>query len=217
MADATVATDAAWSLLAPHALPDSWCVLLIVDMINPMRVKNSAVLRRGAWAAAQQLRHLKDEFHARRLAVLYANDNYGHWDRDFSSILAACQDLRGQPGRIARLLAPAPRDLVVLKPQHSAFHSTPLEHLLKTMRTRAVVIGGVATDMCVQLTALDARMRGYHVWVPRDANAAESATRRQGALRQLSLAFDCDVTPLQRMSGAALTRQLKRLDQPLDL
>lgn len=215
MPDAPAAAD--WSLLEPRTLPSSWCVLLIVDMVNPMRVRNSAALRRGALAAARQLAHLKPQLRARGLAVLYANDNYGHWDHDFASILAACQRLRGQPGQIARLLAPGPQDLVVLKPQHSAFHSTPLEHLLKAMGTRALIIGGVASDMCVQLSALDARMRGYHVWVPRDANAAESPTRQQGALRQLSLAFDCDVTPLRRMSGAALTRQLERLDRPLDL
>ncbi len=35
------------------------------------------------------------------------------------------------------------------------------------------MIAGVATDMCVHLTAMDAYMRGFKVWVPSDCTAAK--------------------------------------------
>ncbi|WP_425414292.1 isochorismatase family protein [Ottowia thiooxydans] len=52
---------------------------------------------------------------------------------------------------------------------------------------------GFATDMCVTLTAMDARMSGYEVWTRRDCTAAESSVRKQQALGQLERAFKCNV------------------------
>lgn len=101
---------------------------------------------------------------------------------------------------MARLLAPAPEDLVILKPQHSAFHSTPLQHLLLQMKAEKLTIVGLAADMCVMLTATDARMLGYKVWVPEDCTAAESSQRKEGALRQLNKVFKCQVHLSQRLS-----------------
>jgi len=48
---------------------------------------------------------------------------------------------------MGRLLAPTPQDLVILKPQHSAFHATPLQHLLGQMKTRQLTIVGWAADI----------------------------------------------------------------------
>ena len=102
---------------------------------------------------------------------------------------------------MACLLAPAPQDLVILKPQHSAFHSTPLQHLLDKMQTEQLIIVGLAADMCVMLTATDARMLGYKVWVPSDCTAAESEHRKTEALRQLHEVFKCAVRPAVRAAA----------------
>nr|WP_275662661.1 isochorismatase family cysteine hydrolase [Delftia acidovorans] len=110
--------------------------------------------------------------------------------------------MAGERGEIARLLAPDAEDLVILKPQHSAFHSTPLLHLLGRMNARRLVIVGFAADMCVMLTATDARMSGYEVWVPSDCTAAETPARRQQALRQLRQAFKCSVRTSARSPWA---------------
>ncbi len=76
--------------------------------------------------------------------------------------MAACQALPGARGEIATLLAPEEHDLSVLKPRHSAFHSTPLDHLLHELKARELVVVGLATDMCVHLTVglLHARIPG---------------------------------------------------------
>ena len=66
------------------------------------------------------------------------------------------------------------------------------------MQTEQLIIVGLAADMCVMLTATDARMLGYKVWVPSDCTAAESEHRKTEALRQLHEVFKCAVRPAER-------------------
>ncbi|MET4575938.1 cysteine hydrolase family protein [Ottowia thiooxydans] len=179
--------------LKPTPVPVCSEVLLLVDVINPLQFPNARHLVKSAAKAAPRIATLKSALHARGVPAIYANDNYGTWHSEFSDILAACKGLDGNRGEIARLLAPEAEDLVILKPQHSAFHSTPLLHLLVRMKAKRIVIVGFATDMCVMLTATDARMSGYEVWTPRDCTAAESPHRKQQALRHLERAFKCSV------------------------
>jgi nicotinamidase-related amidase len=94
---------------------------------------------------------------------------------------------------MAHLLAPQPDDLTILKPRHSGFYATPLELLLTQMHTHKVVLAGLATDLCVQLTAMDAHQRGYRLWIPADCVAAESAERQTAALAYMARVLECDV------------------------
>ena len=188
--------------LKPTEVPKSTEVLLLVDVINPLQFPNAASLLREALQVARRIAKLKARLRAAGVPAIYANDNYGTWHSEFSDILVACQGMPAQRGEIARLLAPDADDLVILKPQHSAFHSTPLLHLLGRMKAHRLAIVGFATDMCVMLTATDARMSGYEVWVPGDCTAAESPARRQHALRQLKQVFDCSVRASQRSPWA---------------
>lgn len=178
---------------AAAALAPSPTVLLLVDFINPLQFLGARHLLGGAWEAAQATARLKRRLSRQGVATIYANDNYGTWRSDFKDLLAHCQALPGTRGAIASLLAPHPDDLTVLKPLHSAFHSTPLEHLLRQMKTRQLVITGLATDMCVHLTAMDAYMRGFDVWVPSNCTAAESARHKAAALQQMSEVLKCSV------------------------
>ena len=75
-------------------------------------------------------------------------------------------------------------DYFVLKPRHSAFFATPLELLLSHLGTRRLVLTGVATDLCVLATAVDARMRDLDVVVLKDATAARSIAQHVAACRQ---------------------------------
>jgi len=174
-------------------LPASPTVLVLVDFINPMEFPGADKLLKSAYPAALAAARLKQRLSARGVAAIYANDNYGIWHSDFKELLTACKALPGRRGEIASLLAPAECDLTILKPRHSAFHSTPLEHLLKELKTKELVIAGLSTDMCVHLTAMDAYMHGYKVWVPSDCTAAESAVSKDAALRQMARVFKCSV------------------------
>ncbi len=188
--------------LRSKPLPRCEQALLLVDVINPMNFPAADDLLAHAWHAAQRVARLKKRLAAQDVPAIYANDNYGTWHSEFRDILAACQMLHGTRGQIARLLTPTPDDLVILKPQHSAFHSTPLRHLLSEMKVRKLTIVGWAADMCVMLSATDACMLGYEVWVPQDCIAAETPERYDMAVALLGGAFDCSVRPASRARAA---------------
>lgn len=168
------------------ALGRSETVLLLVDYINPLAFPQAHRLEAAAAAAAQATARLKARLRRAGAVTIYANDNYGRWRSDFAEVYARCLSRGGTAAEIAAQLAPQPEDIVILKPRHSAFHATPLALLLGQLHTRRLVIAGLAADICVQLTAMDAALRGYRLWVPRDCTAAESAQQHEQALAYMS-------------------------------
>lgn len=180
-----------------ETLPVSESVLLLVDYINPLEFEDAGPLRRAALESARVTAEFKDALADAGIPAIYANDNYGIWHSEFGDVLAYCASLPDEAGEIASLLAPAPDDLTILKPRHSGFYATPLELLLAQMQARRVIIVGLAADLCVQITAMDAHLRGYRVWVPPDCTAAETAARKDAAIEYLGAVLGCDVSPAQ--------------------
>ena len=167
--------------------------LLIVDMVNHFDFPGGAALLRMALPAARALARLRDRFHARGQSVVYVNDNFLDWRGGFADLVAQCAR-EGMPGAaIVQLLAPSAGDRYVLKPRHSGFLDAPLEPLLRQLEVERLVIGGVAADSCILITAHDAHMRGFQVQVPRDCVAAQSLARRDRALRLMQDSFGIDV------------------------
>lgn len=174
-------------------LPRSPTVLLLVDVINPFEFPQAQALAPPALRAARAMARLKQRLAARRVLAIYANDNYGRWRSDFRQTLAHCLACGGAAARIAQLLAPGPDDLVMLKPRHSAFYATPLDLVLTQVHAKHLVIAGLAADICVQLSAMDAVLRGYHVAVPSDCTAAESPDAKAQALAYMKRVLKADV------------------------
>lgn len=188
-------------------LPRSETVLLLVDFINPMEFPQARRLTGRAVRAARATAALKARMTRAGALVVYANDNYGHWRSAFDDVLAYCLSLGGPSAEIAELLRPSGDDLVILKPRHSAFYCTPLELLLAQMRARNLVVTGIAADICVQLTAMDANLRGYNLWVPANCVASESVQSTRGALRYMRRVLKAhvaaaDVVPRERAGNS---------------
>jgi nicotinamidase-related amidase len=99
-----------------------------------------------------------------------------------------------------QLPIPAGAELVN-KPQHSAFFETSLGQRLKTLAPEEVWVAGVATDLCVLASAIDASMRGFAVRVPADVVASESEEKKAAALLLLRQSFKLDTTPWRRSGG----------------
>ena len=192
MPRSTPAADAEPALRAAP-LPRAERVLVLVDFINPLDFPGAERLLPGALRAARATARLKQDLAQAGVPAIYANDHYGTWHAEFRDVLRACQALPGPRGMIARLLAPAPQDLTILKPRHSAFFATPLDLLLRQMQAREIVLVGLATDMCVQLSTAEAYMHGYSVWVPSDCTAAEAPEAKRRALRHMATVMKCDV------------------------
>jgi len=172
-------------------------ILLLVDFINPLRFDGGERLARPALRAAQAAAALKRRLHKRGVQTVYANDNYGIWRSSFADVQQECESEGGVPARIARLLEPTGEDITVLQPRHSAFFQTPLQVLLDQLKAERLVLAGIATDLCVLFTAVDAHVRGYKLWVPRDCVAAESAPRQRHALRYLEDVLGIDTRAAQ--------------------
>lgn len=178
-----------------HRLPRSQRVLLLVDFINALDFPGAEKLAGPALEAARATADLKRRLRADGVVAIYANDNFGAWQSDFHGLVTRCLALPGEPGEIARVLRPQEDDLTVLKPRHSAFYASPLELLLAEMETDELIICGLAADMCVQLTAADAFLREYRVWVPADCTAAETEKARDQALEYMASVLKCEVHP----------------------
>lgn len=181
--------------LRPATLPTSQRVLLLVDFITSLDFPGAEKLAPHALAAARATAALKQRLDAERVPTIYANDNYGVWQSDFHSLVSTCLGLEGPAGEIARLLYPQADDITILKPRHSAFFASALELLLTEIGARELVICGLATDMCVQLTASDAFLREFKVWVPADCTAAETEAAKATALAYMADVLKCDVRP----------------------
>ena len=180
--------------MKPAKVPRSPRVLVLIDYINPLNFPGAEKLARPALVAARATLRLREKLDAQKVAVVYANDNYGVWQSDFQDLVAACSAREDESGEIARLLAPRATDITLLKPRHSAFYCSALELLLKEMGAKELILAGLATDMCVQMTAADAFLRGYEgVWVPADCTAAETTRAKTASLAYMKEVLKCDV------------------------
>jgi ureidoacrylate peracid hydrolase len=63
-------------------------------------------------------------------------------------------------------------DLEIVKHRHSAFVGTSLDALLRERGIRTIVLGGVASNVCVEGTAREAADRDYYVVLASDGSAA---------------------------------------------
>jgi nicotinamidase-related amidase len=72
-------------------------------------------------------------------------------------------------------IGPRPGDIVITKRQWGAFYGTELDLQLRRRGVRAIVLGGIATNIGVESTARDAYERGYGQVFVEDAMSSLSA------------------------------------------
>ena len=169
--------------------------LLIVDVINRLDFEGAEKLVGPALDMAPRLLALRDRADEHDVPIVYVNDNFDDWTRDFSALVEDIveRDLPGRP--LVEMLRPRESDLYVLKPAHSGFHFTPLEILLARLEVERVVVCGLQTHICVLFTAQGAHMRHFEIVVPADCSAAESTEEHEAALLLLSNGLGIDVRP----------------------
>ena len=181
--------------------------LLLIDVINDLDFPEGDQLLRHALPMARQIAALKRRAKAEGVPVVYVNDNFGRWRSDFSAQVQHClrDGVRGKP--VVELLRPDEDDYFVLKPKHSGFFSTALDTLLEYLGTRAVILAGMAANICVLFTANDAYMRDLHLAVPADCVASNTEEENRHALDQMHKVLKADTRPSAELSFPALARQ----------
>jgi nicotinamidase-related amidase len=162
--------------------------LLLVDLVNHFDFPGGEALGRATRRIVPAVLRLRERFDRAGAPVVYCNDNWMQWQGGFPDLVAACREA----GFVAERLAPCEGHYYVLKPKHSAFLCTPLPVLLAQLRVDALVLAGVAADSCILATAMEANMREFPVWVPRDCTAAITPERKRRALETLRQAARAD-------------------------
>ena len=194
----------------PVAVPVVGTALLLIDVINDLAFDGSGPLVAQAALMAAPLARLKRRATAAGLPTIYINDNFGQWRSDFRRTVAHCT-ARSSPGhQVSRRLRPTARDYFVLKPKHSGFFDTTLDTLLETLSIRRVILTGIAGNICVLLTANDAYMREYKIFVPSDCVVSNTAADNDHALRQIASVLKGNVAASTQLTCQASGRTAKR-------
>jgi ureidoacrylate peracid hydrolase len=77
-------------------------------------------------------------------------------------------------------------DVVVTKHRYSAFHDTPLDVILRSNDVSEVLIGGVATNVCVESTVRGAFDREYQVTLLEDCTGSTEDALREATLQNVA-------------------------------
>lgn len=181
------------------AQPQAETALLIVDMFNLFDFEQGQALANAACRRLSTIARLRERFDAARAPVVYVNDNFSHWQGEFTDLIARCATSPGAPARIASVLSPRASHYYILKPKHSGFLATALPVLLAKLGVRRLVLAGISTDSCILATAQDAAMREYALWCPRDAMAAIHPARHTSALKLLQTSVRADVSSTRQV------------------
>ena len=83
-------------------------------------------------------------------------------------------------------VAPGDDEIVLTKTSWAAFSATNLDYLLQNMGIDCVLVAGIMTDQCVDMTVREGVELGYHMTCVSDACAASTLDRHKGALKALS-------------------------------
>ena len=82
-----------------------------------------------------------------------------------------------------RELAPVGDEIMLPKTSSGIFNSTNVDYILRNLVIRHLVVAGVLTDQCVDMTVRDGADRGYLVTCVSDACAAPTRERHDIALK----------------------------------
>ncbi len=183
--------------------------LLLIDVINDLEFPEGDQLLRHALPMAHRIADLKKRAKEEGIPVVYVNDNFGRWRSDFNAQVEHClkDGVRGQP--VVELLKPDEEDYFVLKPKHSGFFSTTLDTLLEYLGVRAVILTGIAANICVLFTANDAYMRDLHLLVPSDCVASNTEEENHYALDQMRKVLKADTRPSTELMLQSLARKFE--------
>jgi nicotinamidase-related amidase len=175
------------------AAPDkSGAALLLIDVINDFDFPEGEQLLKLALPAGKNIARLKQNAKAAGIPAIYVNDNFGRWRSDFKKIVTHCRE-EGRGKQFVELLLPDEDDYFVLKPKYSGFYSTTLSLLLTHLTAKNLLLTGIAGNNCVMVTANDAYMRDFKLFVPADCVVSNTNEENEAALKQMQNVLKADI------------------------
>ena len=183
--------------------------LLLIDILTTFQFPDGDAILKGALQIRDAMVKLKTRARAAHIPVLYVNDNVGDWRSEKEVLIGRCLEAKGGP--FVRPLLPDSEDYFVLKPLHSAFYMTPLEVLLRHLEVETLILTGLTSSSCLTVTAHDANMRGFEIYIPPDCSCARNEEEHGQALAQLEAAAGAKLRPSTSLKLPNLIREAHRL------
>jgi nicotinamidase-related amidase len=171
--------------LQPRSRRSGRLALLALDLITDFDFPDGAAVRRALAAHVTAIRGLLVRARARRVPIIYVNDNLGPWRSDAPALISHCTRSAFAGAGLVKQLWPAASDEIILKPRHSAFYGTPLEALLDDRKIDTLLLTGISAESCVWMTACDAHTRGFALVIPADTMAGASTHALRATLTGL--------------------------------
>ena len=97
-----------------------------------------------------------------------------------------CPRYDDREAEILEELRPVDDEIVINKTSLGAFNSTAVDQILRNLGIEQLLITGIVTDGCVELTARDAADRGYWVTLVSDGCAAATPELHANALERMT-------------------------------
>jgi nicotinamidase-related amidase len=195
--------------------------LLVIDMQNDFVAEGAPIRCPGADALCGPIDGLRRLARASGIPVIFTQERHRAERVDFGLELEYGEPLHcieGTSGpEFYPALLPEPGDFVLPKRRYSAFFATDLEILLKGLDVDALVLTGVATDVCVRATAQDAQQLGYRVYVVPECVAGTTPARHEAALDNIAYVFGRilpseDAAALFRAAGRRRMHRIPKRD-----
>lgn len=101
-------------------------------------------------------------------------------DHKLTPIHIPPSDPKGLP---PKALAPVGDEIMLPKTSSGVFNSTNIDYVLKNLGIRHLIVAGILTDQCVDMTVRDGADRGYLVTCVSDACASVTQERHDTALK----------------------------------
>lgn len=179
----------------PDGAVSSKTALLVVDMVSDFEFEDGDKLFESTMSFVEGLANLKRRLKARKIPVIYVNDDLGSGRDRLARDLEALERRSKKAAEILTWIRPEIGDHWIVKPQRSGFYGTALGSLLLSLGVDSTVVTGVTTDICVLFTAHDAYMRGYSVNIPSDCCAAVERSHHDHALSFLDRVAKANTSP----------------------
>ena len=179
--------------------------LIIIDMLNDF--VDGALANPRAQAIVPALERLLAHARAEGWVVVYSNDAHEAGDPELA--VWGEHAMAGTPGALViAALEPRPgeREIVSPKRAYGAFDDTGLDERLRALGVDQVVLTGQHTHICVRHTAYGALIRGYEIFVPRDAVCGFEGVDEEAALDYLRDIYRAHIVTVDELIGAG-TRQ----------
>lgn len=158
--------------------------LIVTDMLNPYDHEDADVLAANAAAIVAPLADLIARARSDDdVEIVYVNDNHGDYAASREQLVERA--LHGRHPELVEPIVPREDQDLLIKPRHSAFYGTPLEHLLRERGVERVILTGQVTEQCVLYTALDAYVRRLTLQVVTDGVACIDRELHDAALRMM--------------------------------